>query len=325
MCGAAQEHRKYSQYFIITINGVSVLKTCESPCCTAETNAILYGSYTSILLLFSRSVMSNSLQPRGLQHARPLSITNSWSLLKLMSIESVMPSNHLILCRPLLLPPSIFPSIWVFSSDSVLPIRWPEYWSFSFSISPSSEYSGLIPFRMDWLDLLAAQGTLKSLLQRHSSKASILQRSAFFVVQLSHPYVTSGKTTDLTVRTFVGKGGAFVDRGAWRATVHGVTKSWTRLKWVSTCKNLPSIIMDRAGYSSWGHKESDTTEQLTVSHSLQVNSLKWVWSQIMMTVRKYLDTGTDFWGILKCFRDFPARSVVRTSPSKAMGAGSIPG
>ena len=115
-------------------------------------------------------------------HQASLSITNSWSLLKLMSIESVMPSNHLILCHPIFLLPSIFPSIRVFSNESVLRIRWPKYWSFSFSISPSSEYSGLISFRMDWLDLLAVQGTLKSLLQHHSSKASILQRSALFIV-----------------------------------------------------------------------------------------------------------------------------------------------
>ena len=127
------------------------------------------------------------------QHAS-LSITYSQSLLKLMSIESVMPSNHLILCHPLLVLPSIFPSIRVFSNESVLHIRWPKYWSFSFSISPSSEYSGLISFRMDWLDLLAVQGTLKSLLQRLSSKASILLHSAFFIVQLSHPYMTTGKT-----------------------------------------------------------------------------------------------------------------------------------
>ena len=123
-----------------------------------------------------------------------LSITNSRSLLKLMSIESVMPSNHLILCRPLLLPSSIFPSIRVFSNESPLCIRWPNYWSFSFNISPSNEYSGLISCRMDWLDLLAVQGTLKSLLQHHSSKASILWHSAFFIVQLSHPYMTTGKT-----------------------------------------------------------------------------------------------------------------------------------
>ena len=133
-----------------------------------------------------------------------LYITNSRSLPKLMSIESVMPSNHLILCRPLLLLPSIFPSIWVFSNESALHIRWPKYWSFSFNISPSNEHPRLISFRMDWLDLLAVQGTLKSLLQHHSSKASILQHSAFFTVQLSHPYMTSGKTIALTRRTFVG-------------------------------------------------------------------------------------------------------------------------
>ena len=133
-----------------------------------------------------------------------LSITNSQSLLKLMSIKSVMPSNHLILCHPLLLLPSIFPSIRVFCSESVLRIRWPKYWSFSFSISPSNEYSGLISFRIDWFDL-AVQGTLKSLLQHHSSKASILQLSAFFIVQLSHPYMTTGKTIALTRRIFVGK------------------------------------------------------------------------------------------------------------------------
>ena len=134
-----------------------------------------------------------------------LSNTNSWSSLKLMSIESVMPSNHLILCQPLLLLPSIFPNIKVFSNETVLHIRWPKYWSFSFSISPSNEYSGLISFRMDWLDLLAVQGTLKSLLQHHSSKASILLRSAFFIVQLSHSYMTTRKTEALTRRTFVGK------------------------------------------------------------------------------------------------------------------------
>ena len=134
-----------------------------------------------------------------------LSITNSWSLPKLMSIELVMPFNHLILCRPLLLPPSIFPSMRVFSSESALCIRWTKHRSFSFNISPSNEHSGLISFRMDWLDLLAVQGTLKSLLQHHSSKASILQCSAFFIVQLSHPYMTTGKTIALTRWTFVGK------------------------------------------------------------------------------------------------------------------------
>jgi len=134
-----------------------------------------------------------------------LSITNSRSLPKLMPIELVMPSNHLIPCRPLLLLPSIFPSIRVFSNESALRIRWPKYWNFCFNISPSNEHPGLIFFRMDWLDLLAVQQTLKSLLQHHSSKASILQHSAFFIVQISHPYMTSGKTIALTRRTFDGK------------------------------------------------------------------------------------------------------------------------
>ena len=134
-----------------------------------------------------------------------LSITNSWRRLKLTSIESVMPSNHLILCCPLLLLPSMFSSIRVFSSESVLHIRWPEYWNFSFSISPSNEHPGLISFRMNWLDLLAVQETLKSLLQHHSSKASILRHSAFFIVQLSHPYMTTGKTIALTRWTLLAK------------------------------------------------------------------------------------------------------------------------
>ena len=134
-----------------------------------------------------------------------LSITNSQSSFKLTSVESVMPSSHLILGRPLLLLPLIPPSIRVFSNESTLCMRWPKYWSFSLSISPSNEHPGLISFRMDWLDLLVVQGTLKSLLQHHSSKASILRRSAFFTVQLSHPYMTTGKTIALTRRTFVGK------------------------------------------------------------------------------------------------------------------------
>ena len=138
-------------------------------------------------------------------HQASLSITNSQSSLELMSIQSVMPSSHLILCRPLLFLPSIFPSIRVFSNESVLHIRWLKYWSFSFSISPSNEHLGLVSFRMDWLDLFAVQGTCKSLLQHHSSKASILWRSAFFTVQLSHPYMTTGKTIALTRQTFVGK------------------------------------------------------------------------------------------------------------------------
>ena len=142
--------------------------------------------------------MSNFATPWIAVHQASLAITNSQSLPKLMSIESVMPSNHHILCRPLLLLPSIFPRIMVFSNESALCMRWPKYWSFSFSIRPSNEHPGLISFRIDWLDLLAVQGTLRSLLQHHSSKASILWCSAFFIVQLSHPYMTTGKTIALT-------------------------------------------------------------------------------------------------------------------------------
>ena len=149
--------------------------------------------------------MSDSATSWTVARQASLPITNSQSLLRLMSIESVMPSNHLIVCHPLLLPPSIFRSIRVFSNESLLHIRWPKYWSVSFSISNSNEYSGLISFRMDWFHLIAVQGTLKSLLQHHSSQASILQHSAFFIVQLSHPYMTTGKTIALTRWTFVGK------------------------------------------------------------------------------------------------------------------------
>ena len=161
------------------------------------------------LIQFSSVQSVNCVQlfvtPWTAEHQTSLSITNSWSLLKLMSIKSVMPSNHLILCRPLLLATSIFPNIRVFSSESVLYIRWPKYWSFSFNSSPSNEYSGLISFRMDWLDLPVVQGTLKSLLQHHSSKTSIIWYSAFIIVQLSHLYITTEKTVALTRWTFVGK------------------------------------------------------------------------------------------------------------------------
>ena len=151
------------------------------------------------VLFFSCWVISASLWHSS------LSYTICWSLCKLISVESVMPSNHLILCPPLLLLPSIFPGMKVFSEELALHIRWPNYWSFSFNISPSNEHPGLISFRIDWLDLLAVQGTLKSLLQHHSSEISILRRSAFFIVQLSHPYMTTGKTIALTRQTFVGK------------------------------------------------------------------------------------------------------------------------
>ena len=153
----------------------------------------------------SSSVAQLSLTLRIAARQASLSITNSQSFLKPMSIESVMPSSHLILCHPLLLLPPVPPSIRVFSNESTLRMRWPKYWSFIFSISPSNEHPGLISFRMDWLDLFAVQGTLKSLLQHHSSKASIFQHSAFFIVQLSHPYTTTGKTIALTRRIFVGK------------------------------------------------------------------------------------------------------------------------
>ena len=159
------------------------------------------------MVQFSCSVVSNSLRPHALQHARQasLSITNSWSPLKLTSIESVMPSSHLILCHPLFLLPPIPPSIRVFSNESTVRMRWPKYWSFSFSLSPSNKYSRLISFRMDLFDLFTVQGTIKSLLQYHTSKAAILQCSAFFTVQLSHPYMTTGKTIALTRWTLLAK------------------------------------------------------------------------------------------------------------------------
>ena len=159
--------------------------------------------YISSVQLLSHVLLF--VTPWTAAHQASLSITNSQSLLKLMSIESVMPPNHLILCHPLLLPPSIFLRIRVFYNESVLRIRWPKYWSFSFSISPFNEYSGLISFIIEWFDVLDAQGTLKSLLQHHSSKASIFWHSAFFMVQLSHPYMSTGKTIALTRQTFVGK------------------------------------------------------------------------------------------------------------------------
>ena len=165
------------------------------------------GTWKSSVIQFSSVQSLSHVQliatPWTAAHQACLSITNSQSLLKLTSIELVMPSNHLILCHPLLLPPSIFPSIQVFSNESILRISWPKYWSFSFSISPSSEYSGLISFRMDWLDILAIQATLKNILKHHSPKESILPRSAFFIV--SHPYMTAGKIIALTRWTFVGK------------------------------------------------------------------------------------------------------------------------
>ena len=178
-------------------------------CCQAEISNLSFKSdvfrYFKLTSVQSLSHGRLFATPWTAARQASLSITNSQSLLILMSIESVMPSNHLILCHPLLLLPSIFPTIRVFSSESVLHIRWPQYWSFSFSISPSNEYSVLISFRMDWLDLFVVQGTLKSLLQHHSLKASILRDSAFIMIQLSHPYMTAGKTVAFTRQTFVCK------------------------------------------------------------------------------------------------------------------------
>ena len=161
-----------------------------------------------------------------------LSITNSQSLIKLILIESVTPSNHLILCCPFFLPPSIFPGIRVFSNESVLHIRWPNYWTFSFSISPSNEYSGLISFRKDWLDLLAVQGTLKILLQHHSSKVSILWCSAFFMVQLSHPYMTTGKTIALIIWTFAGNVMSLLFNMSYRFVRVGLLRRLNTEEWI---------------------------------------------------------------------------------------------
>ena len=184
-----------------------------------------------------------TLWPHGLQHSRPPCLSPTPRVhSKLTSIESVMPSNHLILCHPLLLLPSVFPSIRVFSNESVLHITWPKYWSFIFNISPSNEHSGLISFRMDWLDLLAVQGTLKSLLQHHSSEASILQRSAFFIVQLSHPYKTTGKTTALTRWTFVGKVMSLLFNMLCRLVITFLARSKHLL--ISWLKSLSAVILE---------------------------------------------------------------------------------
>ena len=192
---------------------VIVIQSCLTlwdPCTIAARSSVHGILWARIMEWVNQSVQSLSrvqlfATPWTAAHQASLSITNAQSLLKLMSISSIMPFNHLILCHPLLLLPSIFPSIRVFSNESVLHVRWPKYWSFSFNISPSNEYSELIYFRMDWLELLVVQGTLKHLLQHHSSKASILWHSAFFIVQLSHPYVTTRKTIALTRWTFVDK------------------------------------------------------------------------------------------------------------------------
>ena len=204
------------------------------------------------LLLFSCSVVSDSATPWTAARQAYLTITISQSLLKLMSIKLVLPSNHLILCHPLLLLPSIFPSIRVFSNESALRIRWTKYWSFIFNISPSNEHPGLISFRMDWLDLLAVQEILKSLFQQHSSKASILWGSTFFIVQLSHPHMTTGKTITLTTQTFVGKAMSLL-----------FNRLSGRRHWQPPPVLLPGESQARAslvGYRLWGCTESDMTE-----------------------------------------------------------------
>ena len=191
-----------------------------------------------------------------------LSITNSRRLLKLMPIESVMPSSHLILCRPLLLLPSVPPSIRVFSNESTLRMRWPKYWSFSFSISPSNEHPGLISFRMDQLDLLAVQGTLRSLLQHLSSKASIFRRSAFFTVQLSHPYMTTGKTIALTTQTFVGKVMSLLFNMLSRLVITFLPRS--KRLWISWLQSPSAVILEFKKIKS----DTISTVSASVSHEV---------------------------------------------------------
>ena len=196
-------------FHLWTTNLVNYPSKCSKISCYIPRMILTWLGYIIPLMVLSSvqslSCVLPSATPWIAARQASLSITNSWSLLKPMSIESVMPSSHLILCRPLLLSPPIPPSIRVLSTESTLRMRWPKYWSFSFSVSPSNEHPGLISFRMDWLDLLAVQGTLKTLLQHHSSKASILWRSAFFTMQLSHPYTTTGKTIGLTRWPLLGK------------------------------------------------------------------------------------------------------------------------
>ena len=224
---------------------------------------LLFRGFSSVQ--FSGSVVSDSLRPHEPQYTRPpCPITNSWSPPKPMSIESVMPSNHLILCHPLLLLPAIFPSIRVFSKESALRIRWPKDWSFSFKISPSNDHSGLIFFRMDWLDLLAVQGTLKSPFQHHSSKASILSYSAFFIGQLLHPYMTTGKTIALSRWTIVGKVMSLMLNILSRLVINFLPRSKCLL--ISWLKSASAVILEAQKI------KSDTVS--TVSPSISHEELK---------------------------------------------------
>ena len=228
---------------------------------------MLRAFYICVLLLFNHSVMSNALQPYGLQHIRPpCPLLSPWPCSNSCSLSRVMPSNHLVLCCPLLFPPSIFPSIRAFSSESGLPIRWPKYWSFSFSISPSNEYSRLISFWMDWLDLRAVQGTLKSLLQHHSSKASILQHSAFFVVQHSHPYISTGKTIALPIRTFVSKVISLLFNTLSRFVISFLPRSKCLL--ISWLKSPSAVIL-----------EPKKIKSVTVSIVFHLFAMKW-WNRM---------------------------------------------
>ena len=207
---------------------------------------------------FSCSVMSDSLRPHESQHARPPCPLPTPRVHSVMPIESVIPSSHLILCCPLFLLPPIPPSIRVFSNESTLHMRWPKYWNFSFSISPSNEHSGLISFRMDWLDLLAVQGTLKSLLQHHSSKASVLRCSAFFIVQLSHPYMTTGKTIALTRQTFVGKVMSLLFNMLSRLVVTFLPRSKRLL--ISWLQSPSAVILEPKKWSSVLAKSHGTSQ-----------------------------------------------------------------
>ena len=229
-----------------------------------------------IILLFSVQSLSRVRlfeTPWTTAHQASLSNTNSRSPPKPMSIESVMPSNHFILCRPLLLLPSIFLSIGVFSNESALCIRWPKYWSFNFNVSPSNEHPGLISSRMDWLDLLEVQGTLKSLLQHHSSKASILQHLAFLTVQLSHPYMTTGKNTGLTRRTFVGKVMSLLFNKLSRLVITFLSRSKSLL--ISWIQSPSAVILEPPKNKVW-HCSHCFTNYFSWSHGTRCHDLSFL-------------------------------------------------
>ena len=230
--------------------------------------------------------------PSTAAHQASLSITSSRSLLKLMFIESVMPSSHLILCHPPFLLPSIFPSIRVFSDESVLHIRWPKCWSFSFSVSPSKEYSGLISFRMDWLDLLAVQGTLKSLLQHHSSKASIFRHSAFFTVQLSHPYMTTGKTIALTKWTFASKVMFLLLNMLSRLVITFLPRS--ECLSISWLQSPSAVILEPKKVKSDTISPSSSHEVMGPDAMILVF---WMLASLLLSIPAHLDRACRIWGL----------------------------